>query len=173
MTKSCLSMFSLTASLLPHLHPQSHTRIHSLPPFLAMVAWTVGCCLGESRARGRALVPGTSSPAKRRFRYRYSIRPCVFFSFRYPILLLYRTFQTGNYCCNFIFKLSNVADPGSGAYLTPGSGMEKNSDILDFSESLETVFWAKNMRIRIRDPESFYLVPTSQIRYTNLNFPSL
>jgi hypothetical protein len=58
-------------------------------------------------------------------------------------------------------------DPGSGALLTPGSGMGKKSrsgsgmNILDhISESLETMFWVKNyiislMRIRIRIRESF------------------
>ena len=49
-------------------------------------------------------------------------------------------------------KNTTVADPGSGAFLTPGSGMEKKNpdpgsgmSILDhFSESLETVFRVKN-----------------------------
>jgi hypothetical protein len=55
----------------------------------------------------------------------------------------------------------SVADPGSGAFLTPGSGMgNKNKEpdrgsggsvmnIPDhISESLETVFWVKNTEIR-------------------------
>jgi hypothetical protein len=57
-------------------------------------------------------------------------------------------------------------DPGSGAFLTHGSGseMEKSGSGMNipdhFSESLETVFRVKQylnslMRIRIRDPESF------------------
>jgi hypothetical protein len=60
---------------------------------------------------------------------------------------------------------SNVADPdpGSGAFLTPGSGMGKKSksgsgmNILDhISESLETIFFVLKyfnpfMRIRIRE----------------------
>jgi hypothetical protein len=47
----------------------------------------------------------------------------------------------------------NVADPGYGAFLTPGSGKVKKSrsgsvsgmNIPDhISESLETIFWVKN-----------------------------
>ncbi len=42
----------------------------------------------------------------------------------------------------------SVEDPGSGAFLTPGSGMGKKSgagmNVHPFSESLETVFRAKN-----------------------------
>jgi len=44
--------------------------------------------------------------------------------------------------------VSSVADPGSGAFLTPGSGMGKKSGSRygmnnpdNISESLETVFW--------------------------------
>jgi hypothetical protein len=76
---------------------------------------------------------------------------------------------------SFCLKKTSVANPDlvSGAFLTPGSGirdgkksgsgMEKNPDpgsgmnIPDhFSESLETVFRAKNTSLmRIRDPELF------------------
>ncbi len=51
---------------------------------------------------------------------------------------------------------------GSGAFLTPGSGMGKKSifgirDEDHISESLETIFWVRNtlhflMQIRIREP---------------------
>ncbi len=50
----------------------------------------------------------------------------------------------------YFSPLCSVADPGSGAFLTLGSGMEKiwsgsGMNILDhFSESLETVFCVKN-----------------------------
>jgi hypothetical protein len=62
--------------------------------------------------------------------------------------------------------LSSVADPGSGAFLTPGSGMGKKSrsgsgmNISDhISESLETIFWVKirkffEPRSGIRDEKS-------------------
>ncbi len=60
-----------------------------------------------------------------------------------------------------LFK-SSVAepDPGSGAFLTPGSGMGKNSrsrfrdeHFGYISESLKTIFWLETvLRIRIRDP---------------------
>ena len=60
----------------------------------------------------------------------------------------------------------SVADPGSGTFLNPGSGMGKKSrsgsgmNIPDhISENLETIFWVKNTYLnslmRIRDPESF------------------
>jgi hypothetical protein len=56
------------------------------------------------------------------------------------------TFQPAN-----SYKRTRVADPGSGAFLTPGSGMGKNSrsgsgmNIPDhISESLETFFGVKN-----------------------------
>ncbi len=49
-------------------------------------------------------------------------------------------------------------DPGSGACLTPGSGMGIQSryrsgmNIFDhISESLETIFWLKNAEVRIRE----------------------
>jgi hypothetical protein len=52
---------------------------------------------------------------------------------------------------HFLEILTGVADPGSGAFLTPGSGMGKKSrsesgmNIPDnISESLETIFWVKN-----------------------------
>jgi hypothetical protein len=58
---------------------------------------------------------------------------------------------------------TSVADPGSGAFLTPGSGMGKKSGSVSgmnntnhFSESVETIFWVKilvNSLMRIRDPE--------------------
>jgi hypothetical protein len=67
-------------------------------------------------------------------------------------------------------------DPGSGGFLTPGSGMGKNQDpdpgswmnMQDnFSESLETLFWGKKylnslMRIRIQDPGSGINIPDPQ-----------
>ncbi len=53
-------------------------------------------------------------------------------------------------------------DPGSGAFLTPGSGMGKKSrsgsgmDIPDqISESLETIFWVKILKFVDADPEIF------------------
>ncbi len=64
--------------------------------------------------------------------------------------------------CTFTFRsVISVADPGSGAFLTPGSGMGKksgsgskmnNPDYI--SERLETLFWIKilkNSLMRIRD----------------------
>jgi hypothetical protein len=54
-----------------------------------------------------------------------------------------------------MYDLVSVADPGSGALLTPGWGGEKsgsgsgirNKHPRSFSESLETVFWVKNTYI--------------------------
>jgi hypothetical protein len=59
---------------------------------------------------------------------------------------------------NAVFDSSSVADPGSGAFLTAGPGMNIPDHI---SESLETMFLGLNrylnalMRIRIRDLEYF------------------
>ncbi len=53
-------------------------------------------------------------------------------------------------------------DPGSGAFLTPGSGMGKKSrsgsgmNIPDqISESLETIFWLKILKFFDADPGIF------------------
>jgi hypothetical protein len=50
-------------------------------------------------------------------------------------------------------------DPGSGAFLTPGSGMAKKSKYGsgmdnpdDISESLETIFWVKILKFFDADP---------------------
>ncbi len=57
---------------------------------------------------------------------------------------------------------ASVADPGSGGFLTSGSGMGKKSrsgswmNIPDsISESLETVFWVTILKFFDADPESF------------------
>ncbi len=39
---------------------------------------------------------------------------------------------------------SGVADPGSGAFLTPGTGMEKNTDPDHNFKSLVTILWINN-----------------------------
>ncbi len=64
----------------------------------------------------------------------------------------------------YIFSYS-VPDPGSGAFLNPGSGMgtksRSGSEIRNEHhnfENLKTIFWVKITffeRIRTRDPESF------------------
>jgi hypothetical protein len=46
---------------------------------------------------------------------------------------------------------SSVVDPGSGAFLTPGSGMNNPDHI---SESLETIFWVKIFKFFDADPGS-------------------
>jgi hypothetical protein len=64
---------------------------------------------------------------------------------------------------SFCFLPYSVADPdpGSGAFLTPGSGMGKKSGTGSgmnnpdhISESLETLSWVENLNclMRIRDP---------------------
>ncbi len=48
---------------------------------------------------------------------------------------------------------SSVADPGSGAFLSPGSGMH----IPDHNtESSETIFWLEIPKFFDADPESFW-----------------
>jgi hypothetical protein len=52
---------------------------------------------------------------------------------------------------------TNVADPGSGAFLTPVSGMGKKSgsgmnNPDHISESLETIFWVKILKLFGADP---------------------
>ncbi len=60
-------------------------------------------------------------------------------------------------------EFSSVADPGSGAFLTPdpGSGMGKKSESGSgmnkpnhISESLETIFWVEILKLYDADPES-------------------
>jgi hypothetical protein len=48
----------------------------------------------------------------------------IFFSTRHN----FRDFQGGTGTLRFSLPTSSVADPGSGVFLTPGSGMEKNPD---------------------------------------------
>jgi hypothetical protein len=36
-----------------------------------------------------------------------------------------------------------IWDPGSGVFLTPGSGIRDEPRIIHISESLETIFWVK------------------------------
>ncbi len=59
--------------------------------------------------------------------------------------------------------LRRVADPGSGVFLTPGSGIRgwvKNQDPDpdeqpgSYSESLETIFWVKILKLFDVDPGS-------------------
>jgi hypothetical protein len=66
---------------------------------------------------------------------------------------------------SFCSPIISVADPdpGSGTFLTPGSGMGKKSrsgsgmDIQDhISESLKTIFWVKILNFFDADPESFW-----------------
>jgi hypothetical protein len=73
----------------------------------------------------------------------------------------------GNVCCSMypssvryqgegitiLYDFSSVADPGSGAFFTPGSGMGKKSGSgpsMDnpnhISESIETIFWVKTLK---------------------------
>ncbi len=86
---------------------------------------------------------------------------------------------------------SNVADPapGTGAFLTPGSGMGKKSGSMNkpdhISESLETILWVKILKffdagpgsgmekIRIRDGKIRIRDPglTSRIRKTSVADP--
>ena len=56
-------------------------------------------------------------------------------------------------------KITNVADPGSGAFLTPKSGMGKKSGSGSgmnnpdhISENLETIFWVKILKLFDADP---------------------
>ncbi len=74
-----------------------------------------------------------------------------------------------------MYDLVSVADPGSGALLTRGSGRGKKLDPdpgsgintpVHFSESLETVFWVKNtymekfksgIRDKLPDPQNWML----------------
>jgi hypothetical protein len=56
--------------------------------------------------------------------------------------------------------LDSVADPGSGAFMTPGSGIGKKSESPGsginnpdhISESLETIFWVKILKFFDVDP---------------------
>jgi hypothetical protein len=65
----------------------------------------------------------------------------------------------------FIDEKSSVVDPdpGSGAFLTPGSAMGKNQDPIPgsgsginipnhISESLKTIFWVKILKFFYADP---------------------
>ncbi len=50
-----------------------------------------------------------------------------------------------------------IRDPGSGAFLTPGSGMGKEIRIQileEKTESLETIFWVKIFKFFDADPGS-------------------
>ncbi len=49
-------------------------------------------------------------------------------------------YNTGTCRSGLVFR--SVADPGSGAFLTPGSGIGIKSR--SEYESLETIFWVKN-----------------------------
>ncbi len=57
---------------------------------------------------------------------------------------------------NFLAGSVADPDPGSGAFLTPGSGMGKNQDPDPghVSESLETIFWVKILKFFYEDPGS-------------------
>ncbi len=64
---------------------------------------------------------------------------------------------------DFLSLLFSVADPGSGAFLTPGSGMGKKSgpgsgmsNQDHISESLETVFWVKILKFFDAEPGSVF-----------------
>jgi hypothetical protein len=55
--------------------------------------------------------------------------------------------------------IKSVADPGSGAFLTPGSGMSKKSgsgsgmnNTDHISKSFETIFWVKILKFFDADP---------------------
>jgi hypothetical protein len=56
--------------------------------------------------------------------------------------------------------LDNVADPGYGAFMTPGSGIGKKlgspgsgiNNLDHISESLETIFWVKILKFFDADP---------------------
>jgi hypothetical protein len=57
--------------------------------------------------------------------------------------------------------VASVADPGSDAFLTPGSGMGKKSGSGSgrnnpdhISESLKTIFWVKILKFFDADPGS-------------------
>ncbi len=58
-----------------------------------------------------------------------------------------------------------VADPGSGTFLTPGSGIGKKISPKDhISVSLETIFWVKIIEFFDADPGSgIFLTPGSGI----------
>jgi hypothetical protein len=59
----------------------------------------------------------------------------------------------------FSAKVLRIRDPGSGAFLTPGSGMGKKSGSGSgmnnpdhISKSLETIFWVKILKFFDADP---------------------
>jgi hypothetical protein len=63
----------------------------------------------------------------------------------------------------FLYDEASDADPeqGSGAFLTPGSGMGKKSgsgsgmnNPVNISKSLETIFWVKILKFSYADPGS-------------------
>jgi hypothetical protein len=70
--------------------------------------------------------------------------------------------------------VSSVADPGFGAFLTPGSGMGKKSrsgirirdDHPDhIAESLETIFGAKILKFFDADPKIFQTLDPGWKKY--------
>jgi hypothetical protein len=69
--------------------------------------------------------------------------------FRLDFCIIFIFFQSRTNCLYGVIYSVADPNPGSGAFLTPGSGMEKKSgsgvNIPDqFSESVEKIFEAKN-----------------------------
>jgi hypothetical protein len=62
-----------------------------------------------------------------------------------------------------VWVTARVADPGSGAFLTPGSGIQDGEKINirirnipdHISKSLETISWVKKLKFFDANPESF------------------